>query len=497
MTRSSELLQMSATRLAALIRRREISPVALVEAFIARIEAVNPRLNAVVGKRYEAARAEARAAEARVVSAADARELPAFLGVPCTIKEAIALEGQSNTAGLLARRGKVAAKDAPTVARMKAAGFIPLGVTNVPEACFWTETHNLLFGRTVNPHDRTRGVGGSSGGEGAIIAACGAPLGLGSDVGGSIRQPATFNGIFGLKPSAGLVPCTDHWPFYAEDWQHARDAMQFNTIGPLARHAEDLLPVLGALAGPDGFDAATSARDSLWQEPRTLDWKGKRVFFSADPEMRSVSRVSASMRAAVEQAAKVFAARGAEVEELPRKFFHRAFDYWVAAMKDIEQPPLEHLMRAAGGNASIPVEIAYTLLGKARHTLPALEYMIGERLLLVIPKKKWRREERDAMAAGIEGMLRGGGLLLFPGNASAARKHHMPLLRPFDHAITGIFNVLGLPAVAAPTGVDADRMPVGVQAVAAFGEDHVAAGAALVLEAELGGAILPPSFGFL
>ena len=213
---------------------------AVVEAHIARIEAVNPTINAVVAKRYDDARAEADAADARMAAAARPDEALRcrYLGVPCTIKECFALTGMPQSSGLVARKGVVASDDATTVARMRAAGAIPLGVTNVSELCMWYESNNRVYGRTNNPYDPSRIVGGSSGGEGAIIGAGGSPFGLGSDVGGSIRMPAFFNGVFGHKPTGGLVPGSGQYP------EAHGEGARIVATGPLARRAADLWPLV-------------------------------------------------------------------------------------------------------------------------------------------------------------------------------------------------------------------------------------------------------------
>src|SRR5258708_16320393 len=196
---------LSGTALARRIRSGALTSRDAVERHIAQIEAVNPTINAVVCHRFDAARAEADDADARRASASP-EELPPFHGVPCTIKETFCLTGMPNASGLLARRGLVSESDAPPVARLRRAGAIPLGVTNTSELAMWMESTNKVYGRSNNPYDPTRIVGGSSGGEAAIIAAGGSPFGLGSGIGGSIRGPCFFNRIFGPKPTGGLVP---------------------------------------------------------------------------------------------------------------------------------------------------------------------------------------------------------------------------------------------------------------------------------------------------
>src|SRR4051812_10444372 len=241
------VLTHSATRLAGMVRSGEVSSRDLVDAHIARILRVNPKLNAMVCDRFDRAREEAALADERLRSEG-ARDLPPFHGVPCTIKEAFALTGMPNCAGLAARKSHRATRDATAVARVRKAGGIPMGVTNVSELCMWMESSNTVYGRTRNPYDQGRTSGGSSGGEGAIIGAGGSPFGIGSDVGGSIRMPAFFNGIFGHKPTGGLVPGSGQYPE-----AHGEGARMVAT-GPLARRAADLWPLTKILAGPDGKD---------------------------------------------------------------------------------------------------------------------------------------------------------------------------------------------------------------------------------------------------
>jgi len=209
---SESLLFRSATELARMIRDREVSSRDVVEAHIRRIEEVNPSLNAVVATRFDDAREEARRADVLISRASAPGDVSPLCGVPCTVKEAFALEGMPNTGGLLSRKGKVARQDATTVSRLRSAGAIPLGVTNVSELGMWVESNNLVYGRTASAHGRRRTSGGSSGGEGAIVSAGGSPFGLASDIGGSIRVPAFFNGVFGHKPTGGLVPNSGQFP---------------------------------------------------------------------------------------------------------------------------------------------------------------------------------------------------------------------------------------------------------------------------------------------
>ena len=206
-----QLLTYSASQLAKIIKDQEVSSEDIVKLHIDQIKKVNPFLNALIKDRFTEAINEAIAADKLIKSRAK-EELPPFIGVPCTIKESFAFTGMPNVSGLVSRKGLIQKEDAETVNRLIRAGFIPLGVTNTSELCLWMETNNQVYGRTNNAYDQTRTAGGSSGGEGAIVAAGGSPFGLGSDIWGSIRSPAFFNGVFGHKPTGGLVPSTGHFP---------------------------------------------------------------------------------------------------------------------------------------------------------------------------------------------------------------------------------------------------------------------------------------------
>src|SRR6478672_10441948 len=224
-----EIIERSATDLARAIRDGELTSREVVEAHIANARWRNPDLCAIVADRYDAALDEADAADQKVRQGG---ELPPFLGVPCTVKESFAVEGMPNAAGLVHRAEIRADADAPAVARLRAAGAIPIGVTNTSEATMWIESSNHLYGRTNNAYNPKRTAGGSSGGEGAAIGAGFAPIGLGSDIGGSIRLPAFFNGVFGHKPSPGVIPGSGSFPAPSSG-----TAGEMFATGPLTRRA--------------------------------------------------------------------------------------------------------------------------------------------------------------------------------------------------------------------------------------------------------------------
>ena len=209
------------------IRTKRISPVELLEAHLAQIERLNPKLNAFVQLDADRARRAARDAEIAIMQE---KQTGPLHGVPISIKSSLEVAGLRCEAGTRLRAGFVARQDAPLVTRLKNAGAILLGTTNTPELLMAWETDNLLYGRTNNPWDLARTPGGSSGGEAAAIAAGMSAGGMGSDGGGSIRVPAHFCGICGLKPTPGRIPATGHYPTSAGPFA------MLGVVGPLAAH---------------------------------------------------------------------------------------------------------------------------------------------------------------------------------------------------------------------------------------------------------------------
>src|SRR5262245_1769979 len=238
---STDLIRFDATELAALIRAGKVSSVEVVQAHLDRIEATNPRVNAIVAL-ADGALDAARLADQKLAKGAEVGPLH---GVPFTVKDSFDTAGVPTQRGSPIFAGRIPDTDATTVARMKRAGAILLAKTNLPEFSYWIESDNLLTGRTNNPWDLDRSSGGSSGGESAAIAAGMSPLGIGSDLSISVRGPAADTGIVAFKPTHGRIPMTGFWPREPRrDW-HA---------GPMARTIRDLALAYFLLSGPDGAD---------------------------------------------------------------------------------------------------------------------------------------------------------------------------------------------------------------------------------------------------
>ncbi len=475
------LLSLSATKLARMIRLREVSSTEVVQVHIDHIRKVNPVIRAMVRDRFDDALREAEHADARVRNEAP-DSLPPLLGVPCTIKEAFAVCGMPNTAGLVSRVGVRPSSDATAVARIRAAGAIALGVTNISELCMYMESDNRVYGRTNNPYDPTRIAGGSSGGEGAVIGAGGSPFGLGSDIGGSIRMPSFFNGIFGHKPTGGLVPGSGQFPI------SSGPALRYLTTGPMARRAEDLATLLRLLAGPDGIDAGCQLMRVETVEQ--LDLTKLRVLDMPD---NGVIAVSEDLRDAQRRCAEALAARGARVRRQSIPALKRSFAIWSAMLSAAGGQSFAELM---GGG--VPIGCVRELLrwtaGRSKHTFPA----IGLAVLEKVPKL-FRSRARELLEAGaslreeLVEAIGPNGVMLYPPYASPAPKHYVSMIPPFKWVYTAILNVMELPATQVPLGLNSRGLPLGVQVVGIHGNDALTLAVAVELERIFGGWV-PPSF---
>jgi fatty acid amide hydrolase 2 len=473
------LTERSATDLARAIRAGETTSREVVEAHIARIQQMHERINAVVVDRFDAARAEADAADALVAATADPDDLPPFHGVPCTIKESIAMAGMPNCSGLVSRNALLSNENAPTVQRMIDAGAIPLGVTNTPELCLWIETENRQYGRTNNAYSANRTAGGSSGGEGAVVGSGGSPLGLGADFAGSIRIPAFFNGIFGLKPSPGVVPSTGQFPT-----TETEVAAKMLTIGPLVRRAEDLIPMLRVIAGPDGIDP--HMREVTIGDPADVSIADTKILLSEDTSFVPVSR---ELRAARLRAAEALERAGATVETISLKSMKRALELYLAVVKLETGVSVADLIVAQG---SVKVGVRGALKRKGPHTRALRLLLMSEWMTGKMPQGSLRKAAaaREAFEAEMKAAI-GDGVLLHPTHPRVAPRHGRTVGRPWVLTTTAVFNLAAVPVAQIPLGLNARGLPLGVQAAAGVDRDHVAVAVALELERAFGGWVPP------
>jgi amidase len=467
----TDLCAKSAIQLAELIRHREVSPVEVLRAYLDQIDEINPKLNAIVTLAADALE-KAREAEDAIARG----ELRGALhGVPVTIKDTIETSGLRTTSGSVMRSEFVPKQDAAAVARLKAAGAIVLGKTNTAEMAMDYTADNPVFGRTNNPYDLSRTPGGSSGGEGAAIASCMSPAGIGSDLAGSIRIPSHCCGIVGLKPTVGQVPGEGQFPPSTGPYSLGA------AIGPMARSVGDLHVLFGVLAGSE--TSASSARELF--EIAHAGIRGRRVACYTDD---GVAPVTEETRSAVETAAQALAGAGLIIEQTRPPGIELGYDLWLklfsrASVLKLRSVYAEHPEK--GGDF-----VRWRLSTADDAPAPSLDDYINSWL------------ERDRLRAVLVEWMEERPLILAPVGSAPASPHGalkvtvgertLSMFRAFSYSQT--FNVFDLPVVVVPAGRSREGLPIGVQIVGRpFAEESVLVAAAIIEEA-LGGWQPPPAF---
>ena len=458
----SELIYSSATSLAQSIRDKAVSSAEVVDAYISRVEEINPKLNCVVQLSADQARSQAREADAALARG----ELKGPLhGLPLTTKDSIAMAGVITTSGTLGRKSHVPQEDATVIARLRAAGAIMMGNTNVPELCLAGESDNLIYGRSNNPYDLSRSPGGSSGGEAATIAAGGSPAGLGSDVGGSIRGPAHCCGIAGIQPTVGRVPRTGHWP----PLSGALDSLF--QIGPMARYAEDLALILGVISGVDWRDPHIVPMPL--GDPGKVDLKALRVAFFTD---NGVEPASSETAAVIKSAAKALSDVGATVEEARPQGIEDNFEIWMNLAGADAGASVRHLLKEAGTEETHPLLAPFLTDAEP---LSVFEY--GALLVRL-----------DQYRISMLRFMENHDVIICPVNSNPAVPHMKSLERFPSFSYNFQFNLTGWPGAVVRGGTSREGLPIGVQAAAAPWREDVALAVAQHLETALGGWV-PPS----
>jgi amidase len=454
---TDELCFASATWLARAVRSGTVSSLDVVDACLARIERVNPSINAVV-RLTDDARDRAREADAELARGVVRGPLH---GVPFTAKDSLDTAGVVTTAGTVGWRNRVPERDATVVSRLRAAGAILLGKTNTPEFTWSDETDNDVYGRTSNPYDLDRTPGGSSGGAAAVVAAGGSPFDVGSDTGDSIRQPAHVCGIAGLKPTSGRVPRTGHWPGFEGLFE------SFTQLGPMARRVEDLELLLPIVAGPDGEDPHVIP--VRLGDPATVAVANLRVITFTDNRIRTPT---VETIAAVEAASRALAAAGARVEEVVPPHLEEAWEAWEGMVRADGFAWLKRLINGAG----TPGWGSYA----SRGWISPSEALPGDELTALI-------ERADSIRSRMLRWVQDVDLIVCPAMPQAAIRHGESSASWFGDTYSDVHNLTGWPAVVVRGGSTAEGLPIGVQLIAPPWREDVALAGARIVEASTGG----------
>ena len=481
----------SATSLAAKIRRRELTSEQLVTYCIERINETNPGLNAVVDdNRFESSLEDARIAD-RIVACLCDKALEALavdaplLGVPFSTKEGIRVRGMKNSYGSPIRANNHATSDADAVRILRKAGGIPLCVTNVSELGTWWESSNSVYGTTNNPYDARRTPGGSSGGEAALQAVAGVPIGLGSDTGGSIRTPSSFCGIFGHKPTPGFGPSVRGSDIVDPPEGYVS---KLTALGPMVRYSEDLLLIMKIFSSSEKLRLDEDVQLS------------KLRYFYLDTHVGGpwVSRVSPEIKQSLMRV--VYHLEDCYgINVLPFQFSGMEEGmfgtFMMAAAKDSYSPSLEHVL-----SRNLWAEWALWMIGKSNHNLPFLVSATME-VLVSFTDAFWPRSHKAEMEveARIETMknelievLRDDGVLLCPTHPTVAPFHCQSYFKPVNIMYVALWNLLGMPATSVPVGLSqTESMPIGIQIVASPMNDRLTITVAQSLERPFGGWVPP------
>jgi len=468
-----DLTFLSATSMAEQIRQKKLSPVELVEAHLAKIARLNPQLNAFVQVDADTALRQARVAEHSVTQG---QSLGPLHGVPLSIKSSIDVGGGLRCeAGTKLRAGCVPSPDAPLVARLRKAGAIILGVTNTPELLMAWETDNLLYGRTNNPWDLSRTPGGSSGGEAAAIASGCSAGGVGSDGGGSIRVPAHFSGICGLKPTPGRIPATGHYP------NSVGPFALLGVVGPMARTVGDLKVLFEVMQGPDYGDPSSAPVPVRW--PGEDELKKIRVGYFEDDGR---TPVTAETRAAVESAAQALRRAGFKVERFRPEGLELARQLWWKFFGIAGGMLLGPMIKGREADLSpILKEFSSWVDAEPTHT--------GASLL-----DTWI--QRDVIRTQVFREMHEYPVLLCPVASIPAFRHGERSWKIDGQTVRYLdawsyaewFNLLGTPAAVIPVAQSAEGLPIGVQISGLPWEEEKVLAVAAALGAECGGWRQPP-----
>jgi amidase len=455
-----------ATKLAAAIRDGAITSTELLECYLERIEGVGRDLNAVVTLDADRARAAAAAAdEAHTLGGA----VGPLHGLPITIKDAIETEGIRSTGGAKELADHVPQHDAPAVARLKAAGAIVFGKTNCPTWSADLETYNELFGGTSNPWDTTRTTGGSSGGAAAAVAAGLTSFDLGTDIGGSVRIPAHCCGVYGLKPTWGVVPQRG----YLDHPEGGTIDVDINVFGPIARSADDLDLLLSVLAGPEPERAVAWHLELPPAEEHALADLNVGVWFEEPGAF-----VASEVRAVLGDAADRLADHGAEVHDThPEVDFGEQYGMFGHLVMEAMAPGLNV---GVEGDVTGGSHLAWLRADMRRQELRGV----------------WRSwfERHDLLLCPAVGSP------AFPHNREGTLFERTTEVDGEQHALLeltawlGFIGVIGVPSVCVPIGRTADDLPVGMQIVAPWYHERRAIRAAQLLAGVTGGYDVPPGF---
>jgi len=478
------LLLLSASEITERIKNGQLKCEHIISAYINRIESVQPKLNAMVDNCFEEAIAKAKEIDEQLKDprlAAKLKKLP-LLGVPFTCKDSISVKGLVLTAGVLIRKGIKAEEDSTVIKNLREAGAIPLGITNTPELVLWCDSDNNLYGRTNNPYDLSRIVGGSSGGEGCLIAAAGSLIGVGSDVAGSIRIPSMFCGTFGHKTTLKYVPVDGMFPKPPEAYK------SFLCYGPICRYARDLPLALKVFGG----EATNELR---LDEP--VDLKKMKIYYMEhDGGNPLTSFVDQRIINCMHRVIKYFKEEyGIEAEQININKFKYSLAFFGTVCVKGEMKIEDYVSRT--GHLNVYWELFKSLFGKSDITRPILIQIINQNSPYCDANSASYKKFTEMLASlkpKVHELLGDNAVLMLPTWPTVAPKHKTTILRGFDATYVAIMNSMEIPATHCTVGLTKEEgLPIGFSVAAAPGRDRISIAFAQEIERRFGGWVPPQS----
>lgn len=465
------MIALPANKLAKMIQNRECSCVELTTAYIEQIEKVNPHINAVIQFNPQRALEEAKKKDKQL---AKGRKVGPLHGLPFTLKDVYATQGDIVTAGCLGLKNNITTYDSTIAKRLKEAGAILLGKTNTPEFENSVDTDNLVYGQTLNPYDLSRGAGGSSGGAAAIVAACGSAFDVGADVGGSIRVPAHYCGLCGVKTTPRVIPSTG--VVYPGDIRTGVMGLIL-TEGPICRYVEDVALLLSVLEGPDGRDSAVIPRPiSLEKTKKTKDLRIAYVFDEDNPP------ISIETRQTIQDVANALSALNCTVKHDWPPRFGEAFNFFHKTLGAYAYTAFKT------GLENLNVKRVSPLMQKL------LDYIKPYSLNIDQFMQEWH--EWDLFRSDILKFFDNYDALIcpvMPAEAISAKKTMMDPGMPINTSYVWGVSTLLLPVVTVRAGTSKTGLPIGVQIITKQFHEGVGLQIAAHIEKSLGGWQKPPA----
>lgn len=480
---TDEILLMPTHKLAAKIRRRELTSEQVVRAFINRTRLVHAYLNAIIDERFDDAIEDAKAIDeflkTTTLSEEELATQKPFLGLPFTAKDSIQVAGMKWTSGCLRRKDIISYEDAPVVKNFRKAGAIPIALTNVPELLLWFASSNKLYGTTNNPFDLTRTPGGSSGGEAALVSAAGTPLSICSDIGGSIRMPAFHCGLFGHKPTHKIIDYHGTFPQIEDGLE------EIFSFGPICRFADDLLPSLRVMAG-DNFHLFRDIE-------KPVDLKKIRVFYLDECGDDMSTEVEPYIKNSIREAAEHFGSKYNVTVERARFKHFKHISLWYTVLFSNNQD-VSKLITDNTYKINPFFELCKSAIGQSDYSPSALTVAAAQattQATCSAPSVYEKAHESLKLAKKeFNALLGDDGIFIYVSLPRTAPTHYASVFEFTNVCCPMVMNYLGAPTTQVPVSTH-EGLPFGIQVAATATNDRLTLAVAKELEGVFGGWIKP------